>query len=335
MVILKKPLQARIIGLASYLPTRVLSNQDLEKLVDTSDEWILTRTGMRERRLASEEEFASTMAVEAAREALADAKLTIDEIDLILVATMTPDYISPSTAVLVQTLLRANEIPAMDLSAACTGFIYSLAIAKALIESGMYRNVLVIGAEKMSAFMDYEDRNTCVLFGDGASAVVVSDCGAGFLIEASHLGSDGDLSELIIIPGGGARHPATGATIAQRLHYFKMNGKEVFKHAVRRAVSSSKQCLKQAQLQESDLSWVVPHQANIRIIHAIGKALDISAERLFTTIEKTGNTSAASVGIALDHLVKMHEIEEGAHLLLVAFGGGLTWGAMILTKVGR
>lgn len=325
--------KARIIGLGSYLPEKVLSNQDLEKLVETSDEWIVSRTGMRERRIAAADEYTSTMAAEAAKRALADANLTIYDIDLVLVATMTPDYISPSTAALVQPLLSAQDIPVMDISAACTGFIYGLTMAKAFVESGIYRTVLVIGAEKMSAFMDYTDRNTCVLFGDGASAAVVSHQGPGFLIETTHLGADGELSDLVIIPAGGARNPATSDTLAQRLHYFKMNGKEVFKHAIRRAVSSSKQCLQQAKLQESDLAWVIPHQANIRILDAIGKALELPAERVFTTIEKTGNTSAASVGIALDQLVKAHAIANGQHLLLVAFGGGFTWGAAILTKV--
>lgn len=326
-------MKARIVGLGSYLPERVLSNQDLEKLVDTSDEWIVTRTGMRERHIAEAGEFTSTMAAEAGRRALADAKLTIEDVDAIIVATMTPDYISPSTAALVQPLLGAKEIPVLDLSAACTGFVYSLAMAKALVDSGMYRTLLVIGAEKMSAFMDYTDRNTCVLFGDGASAVVVTNRGAGLCIEAVNLGADGELADLIIIPGGGSRHPATAETIAEGKHFFKMNGREVFKHAVRRGVSASKQCLQQAGLRESDLAWVVPHQANIRILDAIGKALELPEDRVFATIEKTGNTSAASVGIALDQLVKTHSIAEGEHLLLVAFGGGFTWGAAILTKV--
>lgn len=327
--------KARIIGLGSYLPEKVLTNSDLEKLVDTSDEWIVSRTGMRERRIAAEGEFTSTMGAEAGRRALADAGLTIDAVDAIIVATMTPDYISPSTAALIQPLLGAREIPVMDLSAACTGFIYSLTVAKALVDSGMYRTILVIGAEKMSAFMDYTDRNTCVLFGDGASAVVVSDRGPGLRIETANLGADGDLADLIIIPGGGAHHPASAETIESGKHYFKMNGKEVFKHAIRRAVSSCKQCLQQAGLHESELAWIVPHQANIRILDAIGKALELPAERVFTTIEKTGNTSAASVGIALDQLVKQQAISAGEHLLLVAFGGGLTWGAAILTKVNE
>ncbi len=325
--------KARIIGLGSYLPEKVLSNHDLEKLVDTSDEWIVTRTGMRERRLAAEGEFTSTMAAEAGRLALIDSGLSIADIDMILVATMTPDHLSPSTAAVVQPLLGAKEIPAMDISAACTGFIYGLAVAKALVESGMHSNILLIGAEKMSAFMDYTDRNTCVLFGDGASAAVVSNRGAGFWIKATNLGADGELADLIIIPAGGAKHPTTQETLTNKMHYFKMSGKEVFKHAVRRAVSGSKKCLEQASLREDELSWVVPHQANIRIIEAIGKALGLPEERVFTTIEKTGNTSAASIGIALDQLVKAHTIEDGENLLLVAFGGGMTWGAIILTKV--
>ncbi len=328
-------MKARIVGLGSYLPERVLSNQDLEKLVDTSDEWIVTRTGMRERRIAGSDEFTSTMAAEAGRRALADAKLSIEDVDAIIVATMTPDYISPSTAALVQPLLGAKEIPVWDLSAACTGFVYSLAMAKALVDSGMYRTVLMIGAEKMSAFMDYTDRNTCVLFGDGASAVVVSDRGVGLRVDATSLGADGELADLIIIPGGGSRHPTSEETMAEGKHFFKMNGREVFKHAVRRGVSVSKQCLQQAGLRESDLAWVIPHQANVRILDAIGKALELPEDRVFTTIEKTGNTSAASVGIALDQLMKAHCVVEGEHLLLVAFGGGFTWGAAILTKVNE
>lgn len=323
---------ARIIGIGSYLPQRILSNEELEKLVETSDEWIVSRTGMKERRIAAIDEFASDMGIEAAKKALNDCSLSPDKIEMILVATMSPDYTSPTTANLIQNGIGAIHAASMDVQAACTGFLYALSIAKAYVESGAYQNVLVVAAEKMSAFMDYEDRGTCILFGDGAGAVIVSSSGIGFGIDTICLGSDGSLADLAMIPGGGARYPASYQTIDEKKHFFKMNGNEIFKHAVRRMGSAAEACLLKAGLQESEISWFVPHQANKRIIDALAKQFKIKQEKIHLTIHKYGNTSASSVVIALDELVKEQKLTEGEHLLLTAFGGGLTWGAVILTS---
>lgn len=329
-----KHLSARIIGLGSYLPKKVLTNQDLERMVDTSDEWIVSRTGMRERRVADVDEFPSDMGAEAARQALQACSISPNEIEMILVASMSPDYISPSTANLIQAKIHAEQAAAMDIQAACSGFLYALSIAKAYIESGTYRYILVVASEKMSAFIDYQDRATCVLFGDGAAAAVVSSQGEGLKIDTLCLGSDGQLADLVKIPAGGSRYPATYQTIEQRLHYFKMTGNEVFKFAVRRMSAAARECLAKAGLEEKDVGWLVPHQANKRIIDAIAKNFNIPEERVYQTVHKYGNTSASSIAIALHELIQEQQLQEGEHLLLTAFGGGLTWGAAILTKVG-
>ncbi len=325
--------KARIIGTGSYLPQRVLSNQDLEKMVETSDEWILTRTGMKERRIARPDEFPSDMGYEAALKALEGAKISPEQIDLILVATITPDYAFPSTACLLQSHLKAVNAAAMDIQAACSGYVYALSLAKAYIESGLYQNILVVASEKISAVTNYEDRNTCILFGDGAAAAVVSNRGAGLAICNTCLGADGGLAELIWIPAGGSRKPASPETVAEKQHYLHMDGKEVFKHAVRRMEAACKQCLDGAGLQESQISWLIPHQANIRIIESIGKRFQIPMERVFLTIQKYGNTSASSVGIALDELLKENGVQTGENILLCAFGAGLTWGASLLSMI--
>lgn len=324
--------KARITSLGSYLPSNILTNQDLEKMVDTSDEWIVSRTGMKERRTANVQEFSSDMGVHAARVALEKAKVSPEQIDLILVATMSPDYISPSTAAIIQASIEAYNAAAVDLQAACSGFIYGLSTAKAFIESGLYQNVLVIASEKMSAFVDYKDRNTCVLFGDGAAAALVTNRGPGLMINNVSLGADGALSQLLLIPAGGARHPTTHETVAQRMHYMKMSGKELFKHAVRRMSQAATECLTKMKLKETDISWLVPHQANERIIDSISKSLGIPSEKVYKTLHKYGNTSASSIAIALDELSMEHKIADGEHILLAAFGGGLTWGAALLTK---
>lgn len=324
--------RAHIAGIGSYLPKRVLSNADLEKIVDTSDEWIVTRTGIKERRIASKTESTSDLGVKAAKKALEDAGTDPDSIEMLILATTTPDYITPSTAALIQSKLKLQNAAAVDALAACTGFIYALSIAKAYVESGMYRNVLVVAAEKMSAFVDYTDRNTCILFGDGASSVVVTSEPRGFSIDTVCLGADGGLSDLIIVPGGGSRNPATVETLKEGLHTFKMQGKEVFKHAVRRMSQAAQECLKRSELHEADISWIVPHQANLRIMEAIAKALNQPPERVYKTVQKYGNTSASSVGIALDELAREHPLGKGEHVLLLAFGAGLTWGAALITK---
>lgn len=328
-------LKARITGLGSYLPEKILSNQDLEKMVETSDEWIVSRTGMRERRIARDDEFSSDMGSEAARIALEKAAILPADLDLILVATMTPDYVSPSTAALIQASLKASKAAAVDLQAACTGYLYALSMAKAYVESGMARHVLVVATEKMSSIIDYTDRNTCVLFGDGASAAVVSCQGRGLAIDTISLGADGELAQLVAIPAGGSRAPASHETVDGRQHYFKMNGKEVFKHAVRRMAAAAKNCLEVSHLAIKDVNWIVPHQANIRIIEAIASQLDFPLDKVYRTLHKYGNTSGSSVAIALEELCRVEGLKKGERCLLVAFGGGLTWGAALLTKVSE
>lgn len=323
--------QAKIIGTGAYLPERVLTNQDLEKVVETSDEWIVSRTGIRERRIAREDEYSSHMGAAAARIALADAKVGADQIDFILVATLTPDYPIPSTACLIQKMIGASRAGAADIQAACTGGLYALSMARALVVSGTYKNILVIAAEKLSSITDYTDRATCVLFGDGASAYVVSAAGKGLVIEHVHLGSDGEQAELLLIPGGGCRLPATAASVEGKSHFIKMSGNEVFKHAVRRMESACKECLEAAGSSEGQISWLIPHQANLRIIDAIAKRFShLPSEKIYKTVHKYGNTSASSCGIALDEMRKTHTVNAGEQILLTAFGSGLTWGAALL-----
>jgi len=329
-------LKAKIIGTGSYLPKKILSNHDLEKIVDTSDEWIVTRTGIKERRIA-EGEFTSSMAVKAARKAIQDAGLTIDEIDFIIISTLTPDYMFPSTACLVQSKLGCKNAAGMDIQAACTGFLYGLSLANSLVKSGAYKNILLIASEKLSSIVDYEDRSTCVLFGDGASAVVVSSLNRnGLSVESVCLGADGEQAELLILPAGGCREPASNKTVQEKKHFIRMAGNEVFKHAVRRMESASKECLSMVGMSEEDVSWLVPHQANKRIIDAIAKRFKhLAADRIFETVHKYGNTSASSVGIALDELMKEHTVKGGENILLTAFGSGFTWGASLLRYEGE
>ncbi|MDN3505347.1 MAG: ketoacyl-ACP synthase III [Rhabdochlamydiaceae bacterium] len=323
-------MKAKIVSTASYLPEKVLSNADLEKLVDTTDEWITSRTGMKERRLAADDEFTSNMGTKAAKLAMERAGLESKDVDLILVATLTPDYMFPSTACLIQRELKAENAAAMDFQAACSGYIYGLSIAKGYIQAGMYKNIILIAAEKLSAIVDYEDRGTSILFGDGASACVISSEGSGLEIDAVTLGADGNLAEILIMPAGGVRNPASKETVENRDHYIKMEGREVFKHAVRRMEAASQKCVEISGVDE--IHWLVPHQANIRIIEVLAKRFKIPMEKVFLTIHKYGNTSASSVGIALDELLNEKKIEKGENILLPAFGAGLTWGAALLTK---
>ena len=325
--------EARIIGMGSYLPKRVLSNKDLENLVETSDEWIVSRTGMKERRIARDDEFTSDMGSKAAKKALKAAGKNAKDIDMILVATNSPDYIFPSTAALVQAILKAPQAAAFDFQAACTGFLYGLLIAKGFIETGFYQNILLIASDKISSFVDYQDRNTCVLFGDGAAAAVISGSGQGMAIREINLGADGEEADLLIVPAGGCRYPASLQTVAKNQHYISMEGKEVFKHAVRRMESAAHKCLEKANMKSEQIDWLVPHQANKRIIDAIAKRFGISDSKVFKTVQKYGNTSSSSVAIALDELIQENEIKKGDNMLLVAFGSGFTWGASILTKL--
>ncbi|MGL4539572.1 MAG: beta-ketoacyl-ACP synthase III [Candidatus Rhabdochlamydia sp.] len=327
--------KARIISTGSYLPKKILSNSDLEKLVDTSDEWIVTRTGMKERRLAAEDEPTSEMGFQAAKKAIEKAGIDVEKIDLILFATLTPDYPFPSTACLIQAHLGAFNAAAVDLQAACTGYIYALSQAKAYIESGMYQTILVVASEKLSSIVNYQDRATCVLFGDGAAACIVAAEGKGLFVSDICLGADGRLAELLIIPAGGSKKPASMETVQAKQHYLQMDGKELFKHAVRKMEMAAKNCLESASLTKEQIKWLIPHQANMRIIEAIAKRFDVPMERVFLTLHKYGNTSASSVGIALDELLQENKLEEGDNILLVAFGAGLTWGATVLTHRGN
>ena len=326
--------KAYLIGIGSYLPSKILDNAHFEKTVDTSDEWITTRTGIKERRIADPSEHTSDMGFKASQKAIENAGIAKEEIDLVLVATATPDYLVTSTAGIVQAKLELGTVPAFDISAACCGFLYALASAKAFVKSGLYKNVLVVASEKMSAFTDYTDRSTCILFGDGASSVIVSDRPQGLEIGEVLLGADGSLNELIYMPAGGSKNPATPTTLENRDHYFKMQGKEVFKHAVRRMNSAAEECLAKSNLQTSDIAWLVPHQANWRILLAMAKQFNIPEERVYKTVHKYGNTSASSVSIALDELLQNEKVHAGDNFLLVAFGAGLTWGSCILSKVG-
>ena len=325
-------IKARITGLGSYLPERVLTNRELEQMVDTSDEWILSRTGIKERRIAAPDEASSDMGAKALLKALEATHLKPENLDLIIACTMTPDYGCPSTGALIQKKVGAPNIPAADLLAACSGFLYGLSMAKAYVESGMARTVAVVTTEKMSSVIDFTDRNTCVLFGDGACAAIVQHEGKGLSIEAINLGADGDC-EMMCIPAGGSRQPATAETVANRQHYFKMNGKEVFKQAVRRMGQAAKDCLTQAGLNENQVNWLVPHQANVRIMDSLAKQFTLAPDKIYKTIHKYGNTSGSSVAIALEELLLENPPQSGDHILLVAFGGGLTWGAAVLKQL--
>lgn len=325
--------KAHLIGLGKYLPTKVLANQDFEKMVETTNDWIVTRTGIEERRIAHDQEFTSHMGTKAAAAAIDDAGIALNEIELILVATATPDYTINSTAALIQDQLGLPCVGGMDLQAACSGFIYALATAQAFIESGMYKTVLVVASEKMSSFIDYTDRNTCVLFGDGAAAAILSTTPKGYSIGAHSLASQGKYAELVYMPAGGVRNPATKETVENRMHYIKMQGKEVFKLAVRNMCSAATDCMQKMGIDYQDIDWVVPHQANARIIDALGKECGIEADKIYRTVHKYGNTSASSIPIALQEFSKAVDVKPGQKILLVSFGAGLTWAATILTKV--
>lgn len=320
-----------IAGTGAYLPERVLTNADLEAMVETSDEWIVTRTGMRERRIARVDEPTSEMAAAAARQALESAGVTAEDIDLIIVATVTPDMPFPSTACIVQDAIGASDALCFDLEAACSGFVYAMEVGRGMIVSGLYKNALVIGAEKMSAVTDWEDRGTCVLFGDGAGAVVLQGSNNGSRgILATTVGADGSLRELLMIPAGGSRIPASHDSVDQRQHYMKMAGNNVFKHAVRCMSDAGRNALEKAELTIDDVDWVVPHQANMRIIQAISDRVGIPMDKFVVNLDRLGNTTAATVPLALDEAVRDGRIQKGDIVLMIVFGGGFTWGASVL-----
>lgn len=325
---LSSAIQVCIAGTGSYLPERILTNEELAKMVDTSDEWIVTRTGIRERRIAAEGECTSHMATEAAKRALEQAGLAAEDIELIIVATITPDTLTPATACYVQKNLGAYSAVAFDISAACSGFLYAMKISKRLISDGAFKNALIIGAEKLSAVTNWEDRTTCVLFGDGAGAAVLRAAAPeeGSVL-ATEMGTDGNLTHLLNIPGGGTACPITSENIGQNLFALTMMGKEVFKHAVTRMKEASEKVIERAGLKPEDITCVIPHQANLRIIDAIADRLAVPNERVFVNLDKYGNTSAAAVAIALDEANRSGAFKRGDNIVLVVFGAGLTWAA--------
>ncbi|MGJ8698287.1 MAG: beta-ketoacyl-ACP synthase III [Verrucomicrobiaceae bacterium] len=317
-----------IAGTGSYLPEKVLTNEELSKSVDTSDEWIVTRTGIKERRIAAEGEFTSHLATKAAEKAMEQAGISAEEIDLIIVATITPDTLTPATACYVQQNLGAHKAVAFDISAACSGFLYAMKLSKRLIESGAFQNALIIGAEKLSAFVNWEDRTTCVLFGDGAGAAVLRAAkeGEGSIL-STDIGTDGKQTHLLNIPGGGSACPITIDNANDRLATLAMLGKEVFKHAVTRMKNSANEVIARAGLAPEDIALVIPHQANLRIIDAIADRLAVPNDRVFVNLHKYGNTSAAAIAIALDEANRTGKIKRGDKIVMVAFGAGLTWAA--------
>lgn len=321
--------KAGIVGVGSYVPKNIISNFDLEKIMDTSDEWIKTRTGIRERRIVDENEATSDLATKAALNAIKDANLTPEDIDLIIVATITPDMIFPSTACLVQANIKATKAACFDLEAACSGFIYGITVAKQFIESDTYKHVLVIGAEALSRILDYEDRSTAILFGDGAGAVVMGPVSEGGVLSTS-LGSDGNGKDYLNIPAGGSKTPVSEDSIKNRLHFIKMAGNDVFKFAVRIMQDASVECIESANLEIQDIDYLIPHQANIRIIEASAKRLKLSMDKVYVNLDKYGNMSAASIPVALDEAYREGKIKKGDNIVLVGFGGGLTWGASVV-----
>ncbi|UCC67945.1 MAG: ketoacyl-ACP synthase III [Armatimonadota bacterium] len=319
-----------IVGTGSYAPSRVLTNFDLEKMVDTSDEWIRTRTGIVERRIADPDVATSTLALAAAHAALESACVKPEDLDLIVVATVTPDMFFPCTASILQQSLGAAGATAFDILVGCTGFVYGLAAAGALLATGPYDRALVIGAETLSKITDWQDRSSCVLFGDAAGAAVLAPVADGRGILSYSLGNDGANADALKIPAGGSRMPSSEETVANRLHYLIMNGPEIFKFAVRSMAESSVEAVSRAGLSMSDIDIVIPHQANLRIIEAAAKRLNIPYDRFVGNLDRYGNTSAASIPLALDEVVRQRRIHPGNHLLLCSFGAGLSWGTMVL-----
>ncbi|MBI4721443.1 MAG: ketoacyl-ACP synthase III [Candidatus Stahlbacteria bacterium] len=320
----------KIVGTGSYLPPKVLTNFDLEKLMDTSDEWITERTGIKERHIADPDTATSDLVVESTYKALENTGLELKDIDAMIVATASPDTIYPSTACWAQKKLKIPKIPVFDISAACSGFLYGLEIASSLVETGRYRNVLVCGAEIMSKIVNWSDRNTCVLFGDGAGSVIVSASEGDSGMLASYLGADGSLAELLYQPAGGTQMPASQETIDKKLHSVHMQGREIFKHAIRTMEDSAKRVLKEADLTIDDIALFIPHQANLRIVEATCERMCISMDKTYVVIHKYGNVPAASIPLTLDEANRTGRIKRGDNILFAGFGAGFTWGAMVL-----
>lgn len=318
-------------GIGAYKPKRVLTNDDLSKIVDTSDEWIFTRTGIKERLIADENETTSTMGLEAAKVALDRAKVSSSEIDLLIVATLSPDMPFPATSCLIQSKLGIKPIACFDLQAACSGFLFALEVASKMMKAGDYKTALIVGSEKMSSILDWKDRSTCVLFGDGAGAAVltkVDEANVGII--DGILCADGTHADLLCQPGGGSACPASIESIKEGNHFLKMNGKEIFKNAVRLMEQVSISILERNGLSADEIDLVIPHQANIRIINALSTRLNIPIEKFFLNLSQYGNTSAASIPIALNDAYEQGLLKKGSNILLVAFGGGLTWASTLL-----
>lgn len=317
-------------GLGYYVPEKIMTNFDFEKIIDTNDEWIRTRTGIQERRFVADDQATSDLCVEATKKALANANMTIEEIDLILVATCTPDYLVQATACLVQHKLGVKGIPCFDLNAACSGFIYGLTVASGMIRGGLYKNILVIGAEALSRIIDMQDRNTCVLFGDGAAAAIVSEVEDGYGILGTYLGAEGEDDEILKIPAGGTKKPNTFETIENRENFVKMKGQDVFKFAVHALPSATNKALKMAGVKSEDLEMIFPHQANVRIIESAAKRIHVPIEKFYMNLQRFGNTSSASVGLALGEALEKGVVKKGDLIALTGFGAGLTYGSMII-----
>lgn len=326
----QEKLGARIVGTGSYLPPDILTNVQLQKMVNTDDEWIRTRTGIEQRHIAHKDIATSDMATVAASKAIEAAGLTEQDIGMIIVATSTPDMMLPSTACLVQKNLGIGYCPAFDMEAACTGFLYALSIAEQYVKNGLFNNILVIGAETLSRIVDWEDRNTCILFGDGAGAAIVQACEPGRGIVGSVLKADGRGSDMLSVPAGGSKMPTDSEAIDKRLNYIQMNGTDVYKFALRVAVESVREVLDKFGYTTEDIDLFVPHQANSRIIDAVTKKLKLNPEKVVLTVAKYGNMSAASIPVALDDAFRNGRVHDNNMLVLVAFGAGLSWGAMIL-----
>lgn len=316
-----------ILGTGAYLPEKIVTNAEIAKIIDTSDEWITSRTGIKERRITDEHTATSDLALEAAKRALEDAGVRAEDLDLIIVGTVTPDMTFPATACLIQARLGAHRAAAFDLSVACSGFVYSLITASQFVASGAYQRVLVIGADTLSKILNWQDRSTCILFGDGAGAVVIGPVEEGTGLLSFELGAQGDLNEKLLVRAGGSRIPLTTENIDKRLHFLEMAGPEVYKFAVKIMGESAARVIHKAGLSLEDIDYFVPHQANNRIIEAAAKRLKLSKEKVFKNVEKYGNTSAASVPVALDEAVKDGKIKKGDNIVLVGFGAGLAWAA--------
>ena len=324
------PLKSRITGTGSYVPSAVITNADLEKKIDTSDEWIIERTGIRERRIARDSEAASDLGLKAAKRAMKDAGVKPADIDMVIVATMSGDMPMPSTASILQHKLGIHHAGAFDINAACSGFLYGLSVADNIVKSGASRKLLLVGVEVNSKFLDWKDRATCVLFGDGAGAVVMEPTRGKSGILSTRLFSDGSMWDYVCLPGGGSKHPPSADTLRNGLHYIKMRGNETFKVAVRTLEKLVVQTLDENNIKPSELAMLIPHQANLRIISATAKRLKLPMNKVAVNLEKYGNTSSASIPMVLDEVVRAGKIKKGEYVLLEAFGGGLTWASALI-----